>query len=73
MLLVKRSLSREIVSGPVTGKEYVFFTRWNVCASEVEDADIPKLLEVKYSCCGRPPSGLKFHKASEEERSRWYQ
>ena len=51
---------REIVKGPVTKKEYAFVTQHNICASLVDDEDVPGLLAMKAKCCGQTGNIVRF-------------
>jgi hypothetical protein len=72
ILLVRAGLGRELVDGPVTGKQYIFYCRNNICASPVDSQDVPRMLQILGACCGNAPKKPKFHIANSSEEIRWY-
>jgi hypothetical protein len=73
VLLVRFGLGRELIEGPVTKKQYIFYCRNNICASPVDPQDVSRLLEMMGACCGEAPKRKKFHAANQSEEIRWYQ
>jgi len=52
-----RKGGREVVTGPVTRKEYLFMPQHAITAALVDDEDVPKILLIKKKCCGETGRG----------------
>jgi hypothetical protein len=73
MQLIRRlKLDRHYVGPPDTIGEYVFITRNNICAAEVDDEDVPRILAIKESCCGNTSKRTVYRILGPDEAPEWY-
>lgn len=73
MQLVRRlKLDRHYIGPPDTVHEYVFMTRNNICAAEVADEDVPRLLAMKEACCGNTSKSNMYRILGPSESPEWY-